>query len=63
MSCTCQECGNQYTVDVVVPDDVWNAIRPSGKPEGGGMLCGSCIFARIEAAELQYASYEVVRTG
>jgi len=48
MSCTCQDCGNQYKVDLVIPDELWEKIKPSGKPEGAGMLCGACIMKRIE---------------
>jgi hypothetical protein len=49
VSCKCQECGKQYKVDIVVPDELWERIKPIGKPEGGGMLCGSCIMSRVEA--------------
>jgi len=48
MSCKCQNCGKYYKVDLVVPDELWNKIKPDGKPEGSGLLCGSCIMARIE---------------
>lgn len=47
--CACQGCGERYKVDVEVPDDLWNQIRPEGKPEGTGLLCGCCIFSRVEA--------------
>lgn len=32
MSCQCQDCGRKYTVDLLVPDDLWNRIKPKGKP-------------------------------
>ena len=48
MSCTCQACGKQYTVDLVIPNEIWEQIKPNGKAPGAGMLCGSCIMARIE---------------
>jgi len=48
MSCTCQGCGKQYRVDLLIPDDLWDKIRPPGTPVGGGLLCGSCIMERIE---------------
>lgn len=38
-----------YRVDLIVPDDVWERIKPPGKPEGAGLLCGSCIMEKIEA--------------
>ena len=49
MSCKCQKCGRQYKVDISVPDEVWEQIKPKGKEEGCGMMCGSCIMDRIEA--------------
>lgn len=49
MSCKCQGCGEQYKVDLIVPDEVWERIKPEGKPPGAGLLCGACIMARIEA--------------
>ena len=48
MSCKCQSCGKRYKVDLIVPDELWNKIKPNGKLKGGGLLCGSCIMARIE---------------
>ena len=42
--CMCHRCGYRYTVDLLVPDDVWEQIAlPPAK-----MLCGPCIMARIE---------------
>lgn len=46
--CLCQMCGLPFKVDVMVPDDVWERIKPAGKPPGAGLLCGQCILARIE---------------
>lgn len=48
MSCTCQGCGRSYTVDLVIPDKLWEQIRPEGKIPEAGMLCGVCIMNRIE---------------
>lgn len=48
MSCKCQACGVQYKVDLVVPDQVWERIKPSGKAKDAGLLCGRCIMDRIE---------------
>jgi hypothetical protein len=45
--CTCQGCGEKYHVDFSVPDEVWEAIKPKGKPEGAGLLCGKCIIERL----------------
>ena len=49
MSCKCQSCGDLYKVDVSVSDDLWEKIKPEGKTEGSGLLCGCCIFERIES--------------
>lgn len=47
--CICQGCGRIYQVDLIIPDELWNQIRPKGKPPGSGMLCGACIMNRIES--------------
>lgn len=62
MSCKCQHCGRQYRIDIGVPDEVWDRIKPEGKPSGGGMLCGACIMARLEALGV-YGSYELEESG
>uniref|UniRef100_A0A6M3K851 Uncharacterized protein n=1 Tax=viral metagenome TaxID=1070528 RepID=A0A6M3K851_9ZZZZ len=49
MSCKCQGCGNRYKVDLIIPDDLWEKIKPKEKPKGAGLLCGSCIMKKIEA--------------
>lgn len=46
--CTCQACGQKYRVDILVPDELWERIKPAEKAQGAGLLCGRCIFARIE---------------
>lgn len=46
--CICQGCGRRYDSDLIVQDDVWNKIRPDGKPEGAGLLCGTCIIQRLQ---------------
>ena len=46
--CVCHGCGVCYTVDLEVPDELWAKIKPSGASDRGGLLCGSCIMARIE---------------
>ncbi len=48
MSCKCQGCGKPYKVDLLVPDDLWERIKPEGKSMGAGLLCGQCIMGRIE---------------
>lgn len=46
---TCQKCGNRYRVDLMVPDALWNHIKPEGKENGAGLLCGHCIISAMEA--------------
>jgi len=46
--CKCQRCGEQYTVDLIVPNELWEKIKPRWQPEGAGLLCGSCIMTRVE---------------
>ena len=60
MSCKCQVCGNKYRIDVCVPAETWERIKPSGKAVGAGLLCGSCIITRLEAMG-KYGSYELVK--
>lgn len=49
--CTCQGCGNKYITDVLIPDELWERIKPIGKPEGAGLLCPQCIVQRLQATE------------
>ncbi len=53
--CACQRCGNKFKVDIIVPDDVWERIKPTGKPAGAGLLCGHCIISRLE--DLGYGAF------
>lgn len=56
--CRCHGCGRRYRVDVAVPDALWERIRPAGSTGGGGLLCGPCILARVEALG-GFASYRL----
>jgi len=60
MSCKCQECGNQYKIDLIIPDELWERIKPEGKPVGAGMLCGSCIMKKIEDIN-DYSCYSLTK--
>ena len=51
MSCTCQKCNNKYKVDIIVPDEIWEQIKPENKPVGAGLLCGKCIIEALEKRE------------
>lgn len=59
--CRCH-CGRRFKVDIVVPDALWDRIRPQGKRGGAGLLCGECIAARIEALG-EFEAYRLVRDG
>jgi hypothetical protein len=43
--CTCQACGLKYTVDLMVPDDVWARIS-----NGRNLLCPTCLMTAIADA-------------
>jgi hypothetical protein len=48
---SCYDCGMLYSssrwIEAIVPDKVWNMIRPEGCGEGAGLLCVSCIVGRL----------------
>ena len=46
--CLCQECGKRYKIDIMIPDELWEKIKPNGKARGAGLLCGSCIMKKLE---------------
>jgi glycyl-tRNA synthetase (class II) len=48
MSCKCQNCKKQYRVDLLIPNELWERVKPKGKTMASGLLCGSCIMKRIE---------------
>lgn len=48
MSCKCHDCQEQYTVDLMLPDELWEKIKPAHSLPGAGLLCPSCIGQRLE---------------
>ena len=49
----CIDCGRKYGdehgfPDLVIPNDAWKAISPTG--DDGGLLCPSCICRRLHDA-------------
>lgn len=48
MSCVCHGCSSTYKVDIIIPDILWKKIKPISKFVEGGLLCGRCIFEKIE---------------
>jgi hypothetical protein len=59
--CKCQYCGKPFKVDINIPDDLWEQIKPIGKPVGAGLLCGHCIMHCIESMD-EYDSFDLRRT-
>lgn len=56
MNGCCLDCGRKYGneygfPDLVVPDDVWLKISPTG--DEGGLLCPSCMCRRAVDAGLE----------
>ena len=51
MTC-CYDCGQKYGsdgwIEAVIPDAVWDEIKPSECGPGGGLLCISCIARRLK---------------
>src|SRR3972149_597573 len=49
--CCCFDCGLEYVddgwIEAIIPDKVWDAIRPEGCPPACGILCITCIARRI----------------
>lgn len=48
MSYKCQACRRLYKIDLLIPDELWEKIKPNGKHSGAGLLCGGCIIERLE---------------
>jgi hypothetical protein len=48
IGCKCQRCSQYYTADLMVSDEVWECIKPEGKPVGGGLLCPTCMMERAQ---------------
>lgn len=44
----CQICKEDYQIDLIIPDDLWEMIKPINKEKGAGLICGSCIMKRLE---------------
>lgn len=59
--CTCQSCKKKYKIDVLIPDDLWVKINPPNMIKGAGLLCGSCIFKKLEETE-DYSAFKLIKT-
>ena len=51
----CYDCGLNYSdegfQDLVVPNDIWAEISPSG--DEGGLLCPTCLIRALAKAGIQ----------
>lgn len=63
MACRCHECRSRYKIDIIVPDDMWEKIKPDGakKKKGGGMLCPVCIAHKIHTVVQSEVGYGAFR--
>lgn len=59
--CKCQECGIDYETDILIPDTLWEEIKPVGKAEGAGLLCPSCIGRKIEEMAGEHKVFHLVK--
>lgn len=53
----CADCDMPYGedgwIEAIIPDKIWNKIRPEGSEEGCGILCISCISNRLTAQNIK----------
>jgi len=53
----CYDCGAEYGglgwIEAIIPDKVWDMIRPEGCAKGTGLLCICCISRRLERKGLK----------
>lgn len=57
MASKCQGCGAFYNVDLNVPEEIWEKIKPNWKEPGSGMLCGMCIVTNLERLRAEDPEY------
>jgi hypothetical protein len=53
----CNDCGLEYGgdswIEAIIPDNIWNIIKPDGCADGCGILCISCIARRLREREIK----------
>ena len=53
----CYDCGLEYGglgwIEAIIPDKVWDMIRPEGSGKGCGILCINCISRRLARKRLK----------
>ena len=63
MSCQCQECKDMFIIDIIVPNEIWEKIKPINSSKDGGLLCPSCIGQKLHNViekEHNYRSFELL---
>jgi hypothetical protein len=56
----CQRCGCGIVVDLIIPDELWEVIKPKLRLSGSGVLCGKCIMEKIDGIG-EYAVYKLLK--
>ncbi len=59
MTCKCQSCSQQYSIDIIIDDSLWAKIKPSNKSKESGLLCGQCIIKKIEHLYSDYSAFQL----
>ena len=53
----CYDCGLEYSgtgwIEAIIPDHIWDMIRPEGCDEGCGLLCITCMSRRLVKLNLK----------
>jgi hypothetical protein len=68
MSCKCQRCGKNYSVDFNVPDDIWEIINRDVDKGHINLLCPECVafgivaYHALSVGKKKFGSYEIVTT-
>lgn len=55
--CHCYDCGLLYGsdgwIEAVIPDKIWNKIKPTECADGCGILCVTCISRRLKVKGIE----------
>jgi len=54
----CYDCGLEYSddgwIEAIIPDIIWNKIKPDGCDDGCGLLCITCISRRLNQLGMKH---------
>ena len=63
----CADCGLAYGddgwIEAIVPDRIWDRIRPGGSYPGGGILCITCMARRLTRLGFSFKAIPVWLCG